>query len=313
MAIRKKGSENIFAQLSLALKLLLANDPLRLAAATAFFASFALPFIIIILIQVLSLIFNTRTISHELFERMSAVIGIESMQQVMVTMRGFRGLVNSWWAVTLGSLFMVFVATTLFRVIKNSFNQLWMIRVLPEQKLQMSMFGRLRSLLLILFTAVLFIGGGVLEGMQVLFGTYINDLIPGSGIFFNGILSFLISILMTTAWFAMLLQYIPDGRTAWKVTFAGAFLTSLLFALGKFGLKKLLVDSNIDQVFGRSGAFVLVLLFVFYSAMILYYGAAFTKIWGIRMKKPVKPLPHAVFYTYAPDKEKGMSVDVDAF
>lgn len=281
-----------------ALRLLINNDPLRLAGATAFFATFALPFILIILVQVLSLIFSRREISHELFVRMSSILGEESMQGVVVTIRGFRGLVESWWAITAGSLFMIFVATTLFRVIRNSFNQLWMIRIDPQVGFRMSMLARFKSLLLILCTGVLFITGVVLEAMQVLFGKYINELIPGSGIFFNGILSFLISIFITTVWFALLFHYIPDGKSKWKISLSGALLTSLLFALGKFVLKRLLVDSNIDQVFGRSGAFVLVLLFVFYSAMIMYYGAAFTKIWGAHKGEPIEPLPHAEFYTF---------------
>jgi membrane protein len=298
MTRRNNRVKNLFGQLGISLQLLVSNDPLRLAGATAFFATFALPFILIILVQVLSLIFNRREISHELFVRMSSILGEAGMQQVVVTIRGFRGLVSSWWAITAGSLFMVFVATTLFRVIKNSFNQLWMIRVDPEQQFRISMWSRLKSLLLILFTGLLFVAGVVLEALQVLFGKYINEMIHGSGIFFNGILSFLISILITTLWFAVLFHFIPDGRSKWKVSFSGALLTSLLFAFGKFVLKRLLVDSNIDQVFGRSGAFVLVLLFVFYAAMILYYGAAFTKVWGIYIKQPIKPMPHAEFYTY---------------
>jgi membrane protein len=298
MATRKKRVKNFFKQLGLSLKLLVANDPLRLAGATAFFATFALPFILIILVQVLSLLFNRREISEQLYNRMSSILGDKSMQQIVVTIRGFRGLVSSWWAVTGGFLFMLFVATTLFRVIRNSFNQLWMIRVDRQQKLRMSLTARLQSVALILFTGLLFLTGIVLESMQVLFGRYINEVIPGSGLLFNGILSFLISISITAMWFAVLLHYIPAGRPKWKVTFAGAFLTSLLFALGKFVLKRLLIDSNIDEIFGRSGSFVLVLLFVFYSAMILYYGAAFTKVWGIYVKDPIVPLPHAEFYTH---------------
>lgn len=308
MAIRKNKVKGLFTQLGLSLKLLVANDPLRLAGATAFFATFALPFILIILVQVLSLLFNRREISNELYDRMSSILGEKSMQQIVVTIGGFRRLVNSWWAITFGSLFMVFVATTLFRVIRNSFNQLWMIRIDPEQKFSMSIKGRLQSLVLILFTGFLFMTGIVLESLQVLFGRYINEVIHGSGMYFNGILSFLISILITMLWFAVLLHYIPAGRPKWKVTFAGALLTSLLFALGKFVLKRLLIDSNIDQIFGRSGAFVLVLLFVFYSSMILYYGAAFTKVWSIYVKKPITLLPHAEFYTHRTVKH-GMKIE----
>lgn len=284
--------KNFLGQLNLSARLLAANDPLRLAGATAFFATFALPFILIILIQVLSLIFNKGAISDELFMRLSAMLGPKGMEQLMVTTNGFRGLVNGWIDVTAGSLFMLFVATTLFRVIKNSMNQLWMIRMKPVKKFRTSLFGRFRSLILIIFTGFLFVTGGLLETIQLLLGKHINEFIPG----FTGLLSFLISIFINATWFAVLLHFIPDGRPHWKISVTGALLTSLLFALGKLILKVLLVESNIDQVFGASGSFVLILLFVFYSSIILYFGAAFTKVWAEFKQCPIKLAPNAVFY-----------------
>src|SRR6188768_3687716 len=107
MVVKKADLKNLGTQLARSLKLLLSNDPLRLAGATAFFATFALPFILIILVQVLSLIFNRREITSEMFDHMSSILGVKSMRQVVVTIRGFRGLVESWWAITAGSLFMV--------------------------------------------------------------------------------------------------------------------------------------------------------------------------------------------------------------
>jgi membrane protein len=286
-------------QLKTALQLLTENDPLRLAGATAFFTTFALPFIVIILVQVLSLIFNRRAVSQQLFTQMAAVLGVDGTQQLIITVKGFRGLVSSWWAVAGGSVFMVFVATTLFRVIKNSFNQIWMIRHKQKQTFGMAMAARFKSLLLILFTGFLLVAGITLETFKTLFGEYLDNFIPGSGFLVNGVLSFLFSISITTTWFAMLLHFIPDGRPAWRVTFTGATLTALLFAAGKYVLKRLLLDSNIGQIFGPSGSFVLILLFVFYVSMILYYGAAFTKVWAGFVQQPITPLPHAAIYHYA--------------
>ncbi|HTN16031.1 MAG TPA: YhjD/YihY/BrkB family envelope integrity protein, partial [Chitinophagaceae bacterium] len=170
-----KRLKEIPKQFKLAAQLLISNDPLRLAGATAFFATFALPFILIILVQVLSLLFNRKEISRELFVRMSAILGKPGMEQLVVTIRGFRGLVNGWVDIVAGSLFMMFVATTLFRVIKNSMNQLWMIRLRAEKKFRISMVSRLRSMVLILFTGVLFVSGGLLESLQLLFGRNINE------------------------------------------------------------------------------------------------------------------------------------------
>jgi membrane protein len=288
--------KNFFKQLGIALKLLIKNDPLRLAAATAFFATFALPFILIILIEVLGVLFTQRSVSHELFLRLSEMLGHDSVQQVAVIIGGFRRLVTTWWAITAGSLFMLFVATTLFRVIKNSFNQLWMIRITARRAFRMTIISRVRSLIIILFTGFLFLTGVLIEGLRVLFGRYISEVLPKLAIVFNGITSILISLLIAMVWFATLIHYVAEGRPSWKVTFMSAFVTAALFTLGKFILRWLLIDSNIQQIFGASGSFVLLLLFVFYSAMILYYGAAFTKVWGIHQKKPMRILPHAKLF-----------------
>ena len=80
------------------------------------------------------------------------------------------------------------------------------------------------------------------------------------------------------------------------MSFAGAFLTALLFGMGKIILHWLLTYSNITTVYGTSASIVLLLLFVFYSSLILYYGAAFTKVWGIYKQQPIRPLPHAIHY-----------------
>lgn len=288
--------KNLIKQFGLSAKLLTANDPLRLAGATAFFATFALPFILIILVQVLSLIFNQRDVNQEIFIRISEILGKKGMIQLLITIKGFRGLVDNKWDIAIGSAFMLFVATTLFRVIKNSMNQLWLIRLKPEKRLRTSLAGRFRSVILILFTGILFVAGGLLESLQILFGKNLNEILPINPIVLSGFFSFIISTLITTLWFGTLLHFIPDGRPHWKVSATGALFTSLLFAIGKFLLKILLVNSNIDQIFGASGSFVLILLFVFYSAIILYLGAAFTKVWSDYLQLPIKLLPHAVFY-----------------
>jgi membrane protein len=101
---------------------------------------------------------------------------------------------------------------------------------------------------------------------------------------------------MATVWFAMVFRYLPDARPDWKIAFAGSFLTGLLFAIGKIILHWLLNYSNINTFYGTSASIVLLLLFVFYTSLILYYGAAFTKVWGIYKNKPIRPLPHAIHY-----------------
>jgi membrane protein len=155
---------------------------------------------------------------------------------------------------------------------------------------------RFHSILVIVIAGILFIMGVLKEGTQAMIGKYIFEISPMLSVYFNGFVNAVISIVMVTIWFAMVFRYLPDGRPEWKIAFAGAFLTSLLFTLGKVILHWLLTYSNITTLYGTSASIVLLLLFVFYSSLILYYGAAFTKIWGIYKDEPIRPLPHATHY-----------------
>jgi membrane protein len=119
---------------------------------------------------------------------------------------------------------------------------------------------------------------------------------PVLSIYFNSALTYLISVVVVTIWFMLMFRFLPDGRPRWNIALAGAFLTAILFTVGKLVLHALLSYSNINSLYGTSAAVVLILLFVFYSALILYYGAAFTKIWAEHKGQPIQPVRHASHY-----------------
>jgi membrane protein len=278
---------------------LLRNDPLRMAGATAFFTTFALPPILLINIQVLSLVFNRRTISRQLFQHLATVLGKEPVRQVVQIVGAVRKMGQNWWITIGGFIFLLFVATTLFKVIINSVNQIWNIKMIDNRGFILTLKNRLHAVVVILIAGLLFVLSLMVEGLQAMLGKYLFELSPLAAGYFKGVVSYIVSIIVVTAWFAVIFRYLPDGRPLWRVALAGALLTSILFNIGKLILHWLLSRSNITTVYGASGSIVLLLLFVFYCSLILYYGTAFTKIWGIWSGKPIKPLPHAVYYRLA--------------
>jgi membrane protein len=279
-----------------ALKELLKNDPLRMAGATAFFTTFALPPILVILIQSLKLFFDARTIRVELFRSLSDIVGPETVRQLVNILQSLRKLANNWYITIGGFIFLLFVATTLFKVIKSSLNQLW--RIKPQKKLGVlkGLQGRVQSLVVILLAGVLFVIGILTESARAFIGNYIFEFSPLVSAYFNSFLNHFVSTVIVMVWFVMVFRYLPDGRPGWRIAFTGAFVTSLLFTLGKIILHWLLTYSNINTLYGTSASIVLLLLFVFYSSLILYYGAAFTKVWALYMNDPILPLPYATHY-----------------
>ena len=279
-----------------ALNELLKNDPLRMAGATAFFTTFALPPILVILIQTLKFILNPATVRSQLFNRLSELVGPEAVQQLMNVLLALRKMANNAWITIGGFIFLLFVATTLFKVIKSSLNQLWKIRPEDKQGFVKGLGARAQSVAMILVAGLLFVTGLFVEGLQAFVGRFIFEVSPILSFYFNTVLNYFFSVIIVTLWFAIVFRFLPDGRPAWRISFTGGFLTAILFTIGKIILHFLLTYSNINILYGTSASIVLLLLFVFYSALILYYGAAFTKVWAIYKGDPIRPLPHAIHY-----------------
>ena len=275
---------------------LLKNDPLRMAGATAFFTTFALPPILVIIIQFLKFILDPREVRSQLFHSLENIVGREAVEQLVDVLLALRKLASNWWIIIGGFIFLLFVATTLFKVIQSSINQVWKIRPVHRLSLAKTMKSRLQSIAVILIAGLLFVIGLLAEGAQAFLGKYVFEISPALSFYFNSALNYITSIIIVTLWFTTVFRYLPDGRPEWQVAFAGGFLTAILFNVGKVLLHWMLSYSNINTVYGTSTSIVLLLLFVFYSALILYYGAAFTKCWGINSEHPIKPLPHAMHY-----------------
>ncbi len=291
-----KQIQNIAVALVNAYKLLVKNDPLRLAGATAFFTTFALPPILILLIQLLSLIFRKRDIAIELVANLRGTVGDDSVKQVVEILKSFRGLAINLPIAIGGFIFLLFVATTLFKVIQSSLNQLWMVRKSGIKRFRMALLVRLKSTLVIVFTGILFTASLAAESLKVIFGNYLDYVLPGSGIYLNSALSTLLSVTIVWVWFTILFRYLPDGIPTWRVALVGGLLTSILYNAGVIFLRWMLSISNIGAVYGGSASLVLLLLFVFYASLIFYYGAAFTKIWGDHLEKPIRPVMNAELY-----------------
>ncbi|HET7896715.1 MAG TPA: YihY/virulence factor BrkB family protein, partial [Flavisolibacter sp.] len=270
----------MFSLFRQAFQKLLDNDPLRMAGATAFFTSFALPFIIIILSRLMGLVYDVAEVREQLHQTLSGVLGEAAVTQVIDNLRAFRQLALNGWITIIGVLFLFLVSTTLLMVIKASMNQLWNIKVVPGRSIVQSFGVRMQSVLIIIGTAVLVSLSIVAEGMKAYLDHSIHTVLPALGYYFTGVLNYLSSLIFVTLWFAIIFRLLPDARAPWKVAFTGAFITSLLFNLGKYLLRVLLVNGNLNTIYGASASVVLVLLFVFYASLILYYGVAFTRVWA---------------------------------
>lgn len=306
LAITAKRSKLFFKHIKMAFKLFRKNDPLRLAGATAFFANFALPPILLILIRLFGFFVDRRLLASQIFERLASILDDSSTAQIRQTLRNIRGIDHNWWATILSFVFFIFVATTLFNVIKNSMDQIWRIGVNEKIGIMFNLKLRGRSMIIILLAGILFFVGLLTDSVQAFIGTYINTAAPTFGKIFLSILNQFLFVAIVTAWFTILFRFLTNGRPSWKSSIRGGILTGILFTLGKFILRIMLPLSNIGNIYGASGSIVLIMLFVFYSSFIFYFGACFVKVLSDASQKPIRPIKGAYLYEIkAVVKEEG--------
>ncbi|WP_375418952.1 YihY/virulence factor BrkB family protein [uncultured Hymenobacter sp.] len=273
------------------------NDPLRLGAATAFFTSFALPPILIILIQLLGSVFSSTAIQMMLLAKLGRLLGAPATGLLSQILHNVTNAGNSRLIIWLGFGFLVFVATTLFTVIQHSLNQLWHIR--PRRhtgQLGNALRERLRSGGVLLATAALTLLAFGADAALALFAEYIGDFDVTFAYYLVRGLNALVGLAILTAWCAYIFRTLSSAKVPWRAVSRGALLTAVLISLGEALLGRLLVARDLGPIYGPASSLVLVLLFVFYSAMIFYFGACFTKVYAHRVGLDIKPKKSAVRY-----------------
>ena len=274
-----------------------ANDPLRLGAATAFFTSFALPPILIILIQLLSSLYPSSIVRVMLLGKISNLVGASAAGLVSQIVMNVADPMRSRLVTWAGFAVLVFVATTLFTIIQHSRNQLWQIR--PKRgtgQFSQAVRERTRSVGILLATAGLSLLAFGADAALNLFAESIRDFDSTFGYFVVRSLNAIVAWLILAAWFGVTFRTLSLAKVPWRAVTRGAALTALLINLGEVVLGQLLVARNLGPVYGPASSLVLVLLFVFYCAMIFYFGAAFTKAYAHRIGLDIRPKKMAVRY-----------------
>jgi membrane protein len=264
------------------------NDPLSMAGATAFFTTFALPPIIFILAQLFGLFIDRRVIGKGLIDRISNTLGKDGAEQVSRVIKNIRGLTDNWYIIVLGFLFLIFVATTLFSVIVHSLNQIWQVAVKEKPGVYFRLKSRLRSFGVIMLIGILFFADLLFDSLGTIARHYIDGFWNGGGFYFKSVLNEIVGIIVVSVWFILLFRFLADGKPSWRASVIGGLLTGLLFTAGRLLLRFLLVDSNMSRLYGSSTSLVLVLLFVFYSSFILYYGACFISVYSQYKNWPIQ-------------------------
>jgi membrane protein len=184
-------------------------------------------------------------------------------------------------------------ATGVFNELQDSLNTIWEVKTKPGRGVKNIIRKRLLSFAMILVIGFLLLASLVVSAVLAAVVNYFSGVLPGIGFLWQ-ILSFVISFAIATIMFGLIFKVLPDVRLAWNDVLIGASLTSLLFSLGNFLLGKYLGGSSFDSAYGAAGSLVVLLIWVYYTAQILFFGAEFTQVYARKYGRRIVPNHNAV-------------------
>ncbi len=264
------------------------------AGSLAFYTLFSLAPVMIIAVAMIGLVLGEDAAQGEIVAQLEDAIGIEAAQAVETAVASTRIEVSGILPTLIGFSAMLIGATTVFAQMQQSLNAIWGVRAKPSRNsLLLLLFSRVLSL-----TIVLSIGFVLL--VSLLLGValravirFADDWIPLPGALVDGS-EFALSLLVITLLFGLIFKILPDVVMNWRDVIVGALLTAVLFGLGRYGIATYLTYTAPASAYGAAGSLVLLLLWVYYSSLILLFGAAFTRVHMEARGRPIVPRNTAV-------------------
>jgi membrane protein len=264
----------------------------RLGAALAFYTLFALAPLLIIVLAIAGFWFGEEAARRELFSQISGLVGREGGEAIQAVVSAANKPKAGAWATVMAIATLFLGATGVFVHLQDALNTIWGVQRLPGRGLRNFIKSRLLSFSIIVGLGFLLLVSLVINAALAAFGKFMSGILPAQESIWQAI-NFIISFGVITVMFALIFKVLPDVKIGWRDVWVGALLTALLFNLGQFLIGLYLGKSSVTSAYGAAGALVLVLLWVYYSAQILFFGAKFTEIYANKYGSDLKPVTGA--------------------
>lgn len=270
----------------------------RMAAALAYYTIFSLPPLLLILITLTGLFLNPQVVETWIGTQVGDLLGPETAKQIQTIVENAQARVEGGFSMglILSIAALLVGATGAFTQMQKALNTAWEVERDPDHGgITVLLMKRILSLGMIVVVAFLLLVSLVLSSLISTFAGQFSELLPGG---VSGTLVWTIdsavSLLVITILFAAIFRYLPDAKISWSDVWIGSFATAGLFVLGKFLIGLYIGQSDPGQAYGAAAALAILLIWVYYSSMILFLGAEFTQIWTRRHGVGIQPAEGAV-------------------
>lgn len=253
----------------------------KMAAALSYYSAFSLGPLFIIVIAIAGFIFGEEAARGQLFGELARLMGPDSAVFLETILKGAANKSTGIFATIVSIVLVVMGALGVFIELRESLNIIWGVELKPGKPLLSFLKNRLNSFYMVIASGFLLMISLIINSAIALlysyFGSSLSVILPGADIVNNVISFFIITLL-----FAVIFKYLPDVIIKWKYVWFGAAITSILFTIGKYLIGLYIGNSSYTSTYGAAASLVVLFVWIYYSGLILFFGAEFTQVYRNR-------------------------------
>jgi len=266
----------------------------KLSAALAYYTIFSITPLIIILISVTSIIWGHAATQDKLFSEINGFVGAEAAKQIQDFVANASLSGKTSFALIIGIVSLVLGATAIFTEIQDSINLIWKVKAVPKKGWVKMLMNRLLSFSLIASMGFLLLVSLVINSIVVSLGNRLEHYIPQVSSFLMLVVTNAVTLAVVTGVFTIIFKVLPDVILKWRSAIVGALFTAVLFSIGKYAIGIYIEKGNPASAFGAAGSIIVILLWIYYTSIILYFGAEFTQVYAEKYDNGIQPANYAV-------------------
>jgi len=269
----------------------------QIAGSMAYFIILSLAPLLVIAVATVSVVTDRDTVQGEVYDRIADVIGDDSAQVVQDMVSNANQAAGGGLATLVSFLTLIYAASGAFGQVQDALNRVWSVDIKEKEGFLRTIKRRGMAAAMLPLTGLVILLAIILDTVLSAVGKYFSEELPSAGslYLFHG-LGLVVTVLLLTLLFAVIYRYLPDADIEWEDVLMGAAFTAILFSVGQLALSIYLGRGTVSSSYGAAGTFMVILIWLYYSALIFLFGAEFTQVYARRQGKQIRPAKYAYSY-----------------
>jgi membrane protein len=273
------------------------NHDLKYCASLSFYTIFSVAPMLIMAISIGSVLYGNDAVKGHLFGQINSLVGNETALEIQNIISHTTLKKNTTVATVIGFIFFFIGTTGVFVEIQSTINKIWGLKARPRKGFIKYVVNRVLSFAMVISVGFMMVVSLIASTVIEMLNERLNRFLPDTTFIINTV-NHVVSLTLIALFFALIFKYLPDSIVKWKDAIVGSLFTSFLFLLGKYLIGLYMAKATAIDAYGAAGSVVVLLLWIYYSSILLYFGAEFTKVYALKHGHGIKPNNYSVRIEY---------------